>query len=72
VKLLESTPVASKNELRAEAVRDIGILFFVFAPLDTLLRGDNRHWWDWPLAGVLAVLGLILIEVGVKMGAGEP
>jgi hypothetical protein len=62
--------VARKNELRAEAIRDIGILMLVFAPLDTLLRG-SKHWWDWPLAGVLALLGLVLIEVGVRMGAGE-
>ena len=64
--------MASRHELRAEAVRDIGILMLVFAPLDTLLRGDAKHWWDWPLAGVLAVLGLALVEVGVRMGAEEP
>ena len=64
--------MANRHELRAEAIRDVGILLFVFAPLDTLLRGDNRHWWDWPLAGAIAVVGLVLIEVGVRMGEGEP
>ncbi len=58
----------NRHELWAEAIRDIGILFFVFAPLDTLLRisfgtGD----WHWLIAVGVAVLGLLLIEKGVRM-----
>jgi len=59
-----------RYELWAEALRDIGILFLVFAPLETLLKAENKHWWDWPLAGVIAVVGLVLIEIGVRMGVG--
>ena len=59
-----------RHELWAEAIRDIGILFLVFAPLDTLIMLDNRHWWDWLIALGLAVGGLLLIEKGVRMGVG--
>jgi hypothetical protein len=37
-----------RHELWAEAIRDIGILFFVFAPLETLLRkerGSLAYCW---------------------------
>ena len=56
-----------RHELWAEALRDIGILFFVFAPLETLLRKE-RGGWDWLIAGAIATLGLLFIEKGVRMG----
>jgi len=61
-----------RHELWAEAIRDIGILFLVFAPLDTLIVADHSHWWNWPLAIGIAVCGLLLIEKGVRMGVGTP
>jgi len=57
-----------RHELWAEALRDIGILFFVFAPLETLLRKERGLWPDWLIAGTIAILGLLLIEKGVRMG----
>lgn len=57
-----------RHELWAEAIRDIGILFFVFAPLETLLRKERGSWLDWLIAGSIAILGLLFIEKGVRMG----
>ncbi len=57
-----------RHELWAEAVRDIGILLFVFGPLDTVIREKNGPW-DWLLAGAIALLGLALIYVGVNLEA---
>jgi len=54
-------------ELWAEAIRDVGILFFVFGPLDTLLRGGRGTRVDWLIALGIAILGLLLIAVGIKM-----
>jgi hypothetical protein len=60
--------VASKrHELWAESIREIGILFLVFAPLDTLLRFKDRSWIDWLIAILVALVGWALIEVGVAM-----
>ncbi len=56
-----------RHELWAEAIRDIGILMLVFAPLDTLLRARSGTWMDWLLAVVIGTLGLLLIEKGVRM-----
>ena len=61
-------PGKKRHELWAEAIRDIGILFFVFAPLDTLLRMSFGIWdWHWLIAVAVAILGLLLIEKGVRM-----
>jgi hypothetical protein len=57
-----------RHELWAEALRDVGILFLVFAPLETLLRKERGSWLDWLVAGTIATLGLLLIEKGVRMG----
>lgn len=54
-----------RYELWAEALRDIGILFFVFAPLDTLLRAGHGTAVDWIVAAGIAIIGLLLIEVGI-------
>ena len=61
-----------RHELWAEAIRDIGILFFVFAPLETLLRISFGTWdWHWLIAVGVAILGLLLIEKGVRMEVGS-
>jgi len=64
--------VAEKQsyELWAEVMRDVGLLLLVFAPLDTLLKSGHGTESDWLIAGGVAILGLILIAVGVKMGSG--
>jgi len=60
-----------RSELRAEVLRDIGILFFVFAPLDTLIRNGHANGFDWLLAIGIAILGLFSIELGVRMEANR-
>jgi hypothetical protein len=54
-------------ELWAEVLRDVGILFFVFAPLDTMFRAGRGATSDWILAGGVALGGLLLIWLGIKM-----
>ncbi len=56
-----------RYELWAEAIRDVGILLFVFAPLDTLFRAGHGTSLDWLIALGIAGLGLLSIEVGVRM-----
>ena len=60
-----------RNQLRAEVLRDIGILLFVFAPLDTMVRSGHGNWFDWLLAIGIAILGLSAIEIGVRMEASQ-
>jgi hypothetical protein len=56
-----------RQDLWAEALRDIGILLFVFAPLDTLFRAGRGTAVDWTIAAGIASLGLLLVEVGVRL-----
>lgn len=56
-----------RHELWAEAIRDIGTLLLVFAPLDTLFRAGHGTWKDWLIAFAVALLGLLLIAVGIRM-----
>jgi len=60
-----------RHELWAEAIRDVGILLLVFGPLDTLFRAGRGTWPDWLIALGVALLGLPLIGIGVKIEA-EP
>ncbi len=57
-----------RHELWAEAIRDIGVVFFVFAPLETLLRKERGGWVDWLIAAAIAILGLLFIEKGGQNG----
>jgi len=57
-----------RHELRAEAIRDIGILLAVFGPLDTvIIKAKQGDWQDWLVALLIAVLGLLLIIEGIGM-----
>jgi hypothetical protein len=49
----------------------MGVLFFVFAPLDTLLKGGRGNEADWLIAIAIAMLGLLFIFVGVTMGSEQ-
>jgi len=60
-----------RHELWAEAIRDVGILLLVFAPLDTLFRAGHGTWLDWLIALGVALLGLLLVGIGIKIEA-EP
>lgn len=54
-----------------ETVREIGILLFVFGPLDTIFKSGQGTRIDWVKAGVIAILGLVLIGVAVIWGSEE-
>jgi hypothetical protein len=55
--------------LWAEAIRDIGILLLVFGPLDLLLTRAHLTLGSWILSSVFVILGLVLIEIGVRIGS---
>jgi hypothetical protein len=55
--------------LWAEAIRDIGILLLVFGPLETLLRETHRTLGGWLWSSVFIILGMVLIEIGVRVGS---
>ena len=59
-----------KYELWAEAIRDIGILLLVFVPLDVFLRDGRLTRTEWLIGLGFAVLGLLIIEIGVRIGCG--
>lgn len=58
-------------ELWAEVLRDMGILFFVFAPLDTLLKTGRGNGMDWLIAIAIAIIGLLFIFIGIKIGSDQ-
>ena len=58
-------------ELWAEVLRDMGILFFVFAPLDTLLKTGRGNETDWLIAMAVAIIGLLFIFIGIRMGSDQ-
>jgi hypothetical protein len=62
-------PERQRYELRAEAIRDVGILLLVFVPLDTFLREGKLTGSRLLIALGFAILGLLLIEIGVRMGS---
>jgi hypothetical protein len=53
------------HEAWGEAIKDIGILMFVFAPLETLLKHGSAL--DWAVATGIAVFGLLAIAAGAEM-----
>ena len=58
-----------RHELWAEAIRDVSILLLVFAPLDTLFRAGHGTRLDWLIALGVALLGLLLIAIGITIEA---
>jgi hypothetical protein len=61
--------VAGKHayEIWGESLREVGILLLVFGPLDTVFKGGQGSLKDWLIAGAVALVGLILILIGVRM-----
>lgn len=53
------------HHLWAEAVRDIGILFAVFGPLDTIYAAQP----NWTAASLMCIGGFVVIYIGVLMEA---
>jgi len=56
------------RRLLGETMRDIGILVFVFAPLDAFFQKQRPGWG--PLAIVIAG-GLLLIALGIMLETKE-
>lgn len=58
-----------RASLWAEAIRDIGILLLAFGPLDLLLTRAHLTAGSWILSSIFVILGLVLIEIGVRIGS---
>jgi hypothetical protein len=58
-----------RYELWAEAIRDIGILTLLFVPLDSLVRETPITRARLLLVIGFAILELLLIEIGVRIGS---
>jgi hypothetical protein len=56
------------HELKAEALREIGVLLIVFGPVDTFFNQGEKHW----IAAIAALcVGVMLVWVGIDMEAPE-
>ena len=60
---------APQHELWAEAIRDIGILLLVFVPIDIFLPNVQFTTRRVLIALGFVIFGLLLIQIGVKMGS---
>jgi hypothetical protein len=58
------------QDINAESLREIGILFIVFGPLEGLLKSTNLHAVDFAIALSIAVAGGVSLAVGTRMGKG--
>jgi hypothetical protein len=58
-------------ELWAEVLGDIGILFFVFAPLDALFTTGRGNETDWMIAIAIAIIGLLFIFIGIRIASDQ-
>ena len=56
-----------RHELLAESLREVGVLLLVFAPLEVVLRSERSRWWQWLVAVILLIIGVVLVEVGIRM-----
>ena len=60
-----------RYELWGESLRELGVLLFVFVPLDFLVeyfragaRPDRQHW---EIIGAFAAIGIMLMLIGVEV-----
>jgi hypothetical protein len=62
--------VAGKEryEMWGEAIRDIGILLLVFVPIDVIFRNGPLTLERVLIAIGFVIFGLLLIEIGVRIG----
>jgi hypothetical protein len=59
---------ARRRELYCEVARDVGILVFVFAPLDIVL---NSRDWSGPWLAALMAGAVAVIIIGVHQDPGS-
>lgn len=53
-------------------IREVGLLFFVFGPLDTVfIPSRERQPRDWIVASLIAALGILLVQKGVEVECGD-
>jgi hypothetical protein len=53
------------HHLWAESIREVGVLFVVFGPLDTVFAGDP----NWLVALLICVAGLLFVYIGILLEA---
>ena len=56
------------RDINAESLREIGILFIVFGPLEGLLKSANLHAVDFVIAISIAAVGVVSLIAGTRMG----
>jgi hypothetical protein len=58
----------SLRDINAESLREIGVLFIVFGPLEGLLKSANLRIVDFLIALSIALLGGVLLTAGTRLG----
>jgi hypothetical protein len=56
------------RDINAESLREIGVLFIVFGPLEGLLKSGSPHAADFIIALSIALFGGVFLTVGTRMG----
>lgn len=59
----------TRLKLRAEALRDIGILLLVFAPLESWLKSNSHTITDWCFGFAGLIAGVLILSYGISEGA---
>jgi|HubBroStandDraft_5_1064220.scaffolds.fasta_scaffold128339_3 hypothetical protein len=67
--MFNNTVVPQKlRDINAESLREVGILFVVFGPLEGLLKSTSLHAADFVIALSIAAFGGVLLFAGTRMG----
>jgi hypothetical protein len=56
------------RDINAESLREAGILFIVFGPLEGPLKSTSLHAVDFIIALSIAVIGGVSLVLGTRMG----
>ena len=56
------------KDINAESLREMGVLFIVFGPLEGLLKSANLRIVDFLIALSIALLGGVLLTTGTRLG----
>jgi hypothetical protein len=56
------------KDINAESLREMGLLFIVFGPLEGLLKSANLRIVDFLIALSIALLGGVLLTAGTRLG----
>ena len=58
------TKPKSRTQMVGEALREIGVLLLVFAPLETLFNPGVSSWWE---TAAMVALGLVAGLLGIAL-----